>query len=788
MNSTERGLFHTGSREPQEMNIKELIGKYLRYWYLFVVGLILCLFVAFIHVHYNTTPQYYISSTLLIKEENSNGVFPGGLSGGMGDYAINKSIRSEMIILRSKNLMERVFSELALNTTFFVEGRFKDLEVYKDDLPITIIVSRLDSLAFGKFIKIKILDNNYYEVLENDKNGEVITSDHKFGQEISKPYATFTVIGSSNMEFSKDIIVRFHDIRKLAENYSQKLGIALESQEANVLRLSLTDPLPQRSIKILNKLVEVYNKEAIEDKNQVELSTIEFLDERIQFLSTELTDVEKDVEQYKQQNNLTDVGSNAQMYFQTASEYNKELGDFELQLDIIHSLENYLSQEELKLVPSSLNIQDPTLNGLIAKFNELQLERQRMLRTIQPSSSLILNIDDQLSNLRVNIQENLNNIKNGLRITSDNLKANSAQFQSKIRQVPSIERELLEINRQQSVKQAIYLFLLQRREEAGLTLASTKSKSRIIDSATADDYPFNTSKSSTYMVAIALGLLIPFAFIYVRNMLNDKVTHRKEVEQATHVPVLGEIFHRENKKSIQITEGNHSVIAESFRLVRSNLHFASKGTENKVILVTSSRSGEGKTFISINLAASLALSGKKVVILGFDLRKSMLMHDLGLPDRLGITDYLISHDLSVEKLVVPLEETPRLFAIGSGTAIPNPAELMMSTKVGQLMGELRNKFDYIVVDSPPVGQVADVYNLVPYSDSSIYIVRYDYTFKDQLAIIEDIYQNNKLNQPLIVMNDAKKTNGYVHGYGYGYNMRNGNGMKSKNKTGASLKE
>src|SRR5690606_114098 len=298
-----------------------------------------------------------------------------------------------------------------------------------------------------------------------------------------------------------------------------------------------------------------YNKETIEDKTLVELNTMDFLDDRIAFLSTELSDVEKNVEQYKRQNELTDVSSNAQMYMQAANEYNKELVNYELQLDIINSLEDYVSQQELKLVPSSLNIQDPTLNNLLSKYNELQLERQRMLRTAQPNSSIILNLDDQLSNLKTNIQENLRNIKNGLMITKTNLEANTAQFQSRISQVPSIERELLEINRQQSIKQQIYLFLLQRREETGLALASTASSSRIIDEAKVSDYPINNSNSSIYLGAILFGLFIPIAFIYTKDLLNDKVSSRKEVERATNIPVLGEIFHGENSDRIQVTEG-----------------------------------------------------------------------------------------------------------------------------------------------------------------------------------------------------------------------------------------
>src|SRR5690606_3778455 len=247
-----------------------------------------------------------------------------------------------------------------------------------------------------------------------------------------------------------------------------------------------------------------------------------------------------------------------------------------------------------------------------------------------------------------------------------------------------------------------------------------------------------------YLAALVLGLLIPFSIIYLKTSLNDKVTDKREVEHITKVPILGEIVHGENLGPLQITEGNYSVIAETFRLVRANLQFASLGNENKVILVTSSDSGEGKTFVSINLGASLALSGKKVLLMGFDLRKPRLMKALGLSNLMGITDYLISNELSVESLIVPLEGVEDLYLLGAGTLPPNPAELIMSVKVKQLMDELRKQFDFIIVDSPPVGRVADVFSLVPYIDSTLYIIRYNYTTKTQLAILKDIQQNKRL--------------------------------------------
>ena len=773
MENKEKNLFQIGNtREPLEVNIKKLIFKYLRYWYFFLLAIVISIIGAFLHIRYNiAAPEYFVSCTLLIKEDG-NSTF-SGISGGLGSSGVNKNIGNEMVILRSKNLMKRVFSELNLNTSYFVEGKFQNVEVFQDDLPISLVINSLDSSAFGKSIKIRFMDDNNFGLIEYDNLGEEIRSNHKFGQIIKKSFATFTVVASSDVQFSNDIIVQFHDASKFAESYGQKLSIGLESDEANVLRLGLTDVIPQRSILILNKLVEVYNNETIEDKNQVELNSINFLDERIAFLSTELSDVEKDVEQYKRQNQLTDVGSNAQIYLQTASDYNKQLGSYELQLDIINSLEEYVGQDELKLVPSSLNISDPTLNSLIGKYNELQLERQRMLRTIQPSSALILNIEDQLSNLRTNIQENLRNIKNGLIITRDNLKLSSSQFQSKIRQVPSIERDLLEINRQQSIKQEIYLYLLQKREEAGLTLASTSAHSRIIDPAASSGYPINgNKKSSIYLAAVLLGFFVPFGIIYLNDFLNDKVTDRRDVERMTDMPILGEVFNGENKSTLQITEGNHSVIAETFRLVRANLHFASLGKANKVILVTSSFSGEGKTFFSINIASSLAISGKNVVVLGFDLRRPNLFNHLGLKSRKGITDYLVSKDIPVDSLLVPINGVTGLFAISAGTAPPNPAELMMSPKVKTLIQELKRKFDYIIIDSCPVGQVADTFNIAPFADSSLYVIRYNYSKKSKLHLIQDIYLNNKLNHPMIVLNDAKLKNGQGFGYGYGGHQEN----------------
>ncbi|MDX5437218.1 MAG: capsular biosynthesis protein, partial [Pontibacter sp.] len=595
-----------------------------------------------------------------------------------------------------------------------MDGRVKSSEVYGSSLPIKVIVSELSPEAYSKNLVVHIQDNNTFELeeiedisqhayppiaklLSTEEPKEPTT--HKFGQQIVKPYGTFTVVGTSGaLREGNDVRVVFNHIETLASIYNGVLNVASVNKYTSVLSLTLTDPIPERGQDIIKKLIEIYNEEAVEDKKIVASNTLQFIDERLKYLTVELTDVEKDVESYKRRNEVTDVSAQAQLYIQKAGEYNKQLADWEIQIDVLQSIEQYLNKQEnqYELVPSTLNIQDPTLVGLIGKFNELQLERQRMLRTTQPNNPLVLNINDQLANLRVNILENLRNIKSGLIITRDNLKSSYAQFESRIQKVPSIERDLLEINRQQGVKQELYLFLLQKREESAMSLAGTISNLRVIDEAVLGDYPVRPRTTLIYALALILGIGLPMGFLYMKEVLNDKVQERKDVESLTSTPILGEIAHNNTKDAVVVTSKSRTPVAELFRLIRANLQFATGGRENKVIMVTSSMSGEGKTFVSINLGASLVLTGKKVVVLGFDLRKSGLTQSLGLFADKGITSYLISDVQTVDEVIISSRALPDLYVIGAGPIPPNPSELMLLPGVGKLIEELKTRFDYVI--------------------------------------------------------------------------------------------
>ncbi|GAA4440162.1 polysaccharide biosynthesis tyrosine autokinase [Pontibacter saemangeumensis] len=704
---------------------------------------------------------------LLKDEESARPTFDLSDLTGANILQPNKKVENEIVVLKAKSLMQRTLEELELYTSYFVEDEVKYVEIYGEELPAKVIVSKLDESAYNKVVTLHIKDNSSFELVEFDGS----RTSHKFGQEVNKPYGTFTVVMAAaavTPDSPKNILVRFNDMRKMAISYSGRLDIAPVNKEANVIRIGLIDAVPEKGKDIINKLIEVYNKEDDEEKNLIAANAIDFIDERLKLLTAELTDVEKNVEQYKRKNEVTDIGSQAKMYLEKASDYNRQLTDWGIQIDVLESIERYLSNQQTQneLVPSTLNIQDPTLLGLINKFNELQLERQRMLRTTQPDNPLVQGMNDQLANLRLNILENLQNIKNSLIITRDQLQANYAQFESRVQEVPSIERDLLEINRQQGTKQELYLYLLQKREESALSLVANVSNSRVIDAATAEEEPTLPKTKLIYLLAVLLGLGLPFAGIYLKGALNDKIQGVRDIELATSAPVLGEITYKKTRHPLVVTHDSRTTVAEQFRQIRANLQFAFIGKENRVILITSSMSGEGKTFFSLNLGASLVLTGKRVVVLCFDLRKPSLLQSLGLPNDEGITNYLMTDTVAMEDIIYPSGTLPDLFVIGSGPTPLNPAELMLLPKVGKLLEELKEVFDHVIIDTSPVGQVADALALAPYINSTIYVVRNNYTYKKQIRIIDDIYKNQKFKHPMIVVNGAKVEAGYGYGYGY----------------------
>ena len=745
--------------------------KYVKYWYVILLGAVLGLTGAYLYLRYVAVPKYSITSTILIRQEE-NAPTLAGLTNSGAEELMSKPMQNldnETQILRSKSLMERVVNEMALYASYSAPGDEKKKPLYGKTLPVAIEPgSALNVTSYDEAITVYPKADSTFTL----KEGATTVGSYKLGQPVSRPYGVFKLMATPYFaaltpSLNQGVEITFSNPQNVAEEYSQLLTVSSVNKEASILNLMLISTLPEQGRDVMNKLLEVYNQEAVEDKNLTSANKLGFLDNRIKYLSSELNGVERNVEQYKQSHEVANVAAQTSNYVEQADSYQRKIAEWASQIAVLESIERYLNQNpgQYRMVPSTLGIQDQTLLDLIAKFNNLQLERERMLRTTQEGNPLVQNLTEQLANLRTSILENLRNIKNGLVITSRGLQASSGQARAKLSDAPVVERELQAKGRQQTLKQNIYLYLLQKREEAALALASTTSNSRVVDSASIGDQPISPNHKMTYLLGLLLGMGLPLSVLYAKGQLNNKVESRKEVEELTATPILGEIAHKRGK-TLVVTRENRSALAEMFGLVRANLSFAAAGRANKVTLVTSSVSGEGKTFFAINLSNSLVLTGKRVVLLDLDLRKPSLAKELALHAEPGITDYLVSERLAIDDILQTVPGAPDLFVISAGSVPPNPAELLTSPKLVFLLNELKESFDHIIIDTAPIGLVADAFSISPLADSTICIVRYNYTHRDQLKSIEGLYDSKKFNNLTLVLNDARTNVSNYYGYGY----------------------
>lgn len=753
-------------------DFKHRLKRYARNWYLFAISMVLFLALGYLYLRY-ATPIYAIKSKILVKDKEKG---PGALDASdafldMNLFPGNQNIKNEIEVFKGKGLMSRVMRELDMQATYFTQGAVKTIEIYGEDLPIKLVPSNLNKTANGTELRIVPLGPQRFRL--QDIDGQL---EESFGNLVKRSYGSFTIVANAQSASRYPYVaIKLHDLHAIGDLYSARVMITPVDKEASVLNIYLEDAVPRKGVDILNKLLELYNREAIEDKNQIAENTLRFIDERLNRLVNDLSAVEKNVEDYKKRHNISDVSIEAQNYVEEASEYSRKMGQYETQISVLESLQQYLrNSQDNELIPGSMGIEDPALIRLTTRYNELQLEKQRLLRSQTEANPLVQAINEQIRNLRGNIRENLGNIKKSLEINRNNLSANTGQYRARVSTVPTIERNLLEIQRQQGIKETLYSYLLQKREEAAISLASTVSNLRVIDQARSGKFPISPRRMMVALAACLLGLLAPVGWLYARDAFNERIQYASEVEKNTSLPILGEITHNHTRDFLVFNGTSRTEISEIFRLLRSNLKYAFPSVKKQVILVTSSMTSEGKTFISTNLAASLAILGKKAIVLEFDLRLPKLMKSLDLPEQTpGIADYLKDPETPLEAYVIPVEKVKGLYVLPAGTLPHNPSELLVNDRVATLFQALRETFDYIIVDTSPIGQVADAFSLSEFAELVLYVVRYQHTYKQQLNIINDIEMHQKFNHVMLVLNDAKKHNGY--GYGYGYSKGYGYG-------------
>ena len=793
------------AKESKEENIdvKELLFKYLIHWPWFVGAVVACLIAAWVYLHIST-PVYNISATVLIKDDKKGGG-AGMLSGleslGLdGMISSSQNIDNEIEVLRSKTIAKEVVEDLGLYISYVDEDEFPSKNMYKTS-PVQVSLTPQEADLLDKPMVVKMALQPQGSINVNVKIG-----DDEYQKHFEKLPAVFPTNKGTLAFFqtldsilpskksSKEIVGVERTVRNItavinkplavAKGYCGSMTIEPTSKTTSVAVISLKNSNVQRGKDFINKLLEMYNINTNNDKNEVAQKTAEFINERISIISKELGSTEKDLESFKRGAGITDLTSDAQIALTGSAEYEKKRVENQTQINLLQDLQKYMQNEGYEVLPSNIGLQDLNLAAAINRYNEVLVERKRLLRTSTENNPTIINLDTSISAMKENVQVSLDRVLRGLFITKADLDREASRYSRRISEAPGQEREFVSIARQQEIKAGLYLMLLQKREENAITLAATANNAKIIDDAIADDAPVSPKRKMIYLIALVLGVGIPVGVIYLLELTKFKIEGRSDVEKLTSLPIVGDIPLTDEKQgAIAVFENQNNLMSETFRNIRTNLQFMLEN-DKKVILVTSTVSGEGKSFISANLAISLSLLGKKVVIVGLDIRKPGLNKVFNIPRKeVGITQYLANPEKNLMDLVQLSDVSKNLYILPGGTVPPNPTELLARDGLDKAIETLKKNFDYVILDTAPVGMVTDTLLIGRVADLSVYVCRADYTHKNEYTLINELAEKDKLPSLCTVINglDLKKRKyGYYYGYGkygkyYGYGKRYGYG-------------
>jgi tyrosine-protein kinase Etk/Wzc len=772
----------TTLEKPSSFSPREFLIKHLRYIPWLVVSLLLFLTLAYIKLRY-TPVIYLVQSKLLIKKESK------GSQDKLADLFLtneSQNLNDEIQILKSTAISQRIVRNLGLSFGYTSIGNVKSYSLHPMESPFWLSVLSLKDSSQGFGFQVNIQDAN--TLLLNESKTPIY-----FGQTFETPQGKFRFIRRpvDYKQYGSSLFtVNYSPLMNVASGIASGFNINPVNDYSNVLVLQFETENPRLGTDIVNQLMSEYNIANVEDKRTITVYTMDFIDERLDTLRRELSEVEHNLQNFKEQNKAVDLSQQASISFSELSGVNETLTKQEVDLKVLDYLSNYLSEErnQNKTVPTALGITEPSLQVLISEYNQAQLSRETQIKTTPAANPAIRELDAQSETLRQQIKESLSNIKQSYLINRSNLLEKTRRAEAEIGGVPGKGRRMLEITRQQKILEDLYSFLLQKRLETSISSASTISNSKILEPAGYSSVPIRPDRKGMYLIAILLGLGLPIAVLTIREYLNDKITSRADVERLTSVPLLGEIGHSDISETLVVTKNNRKFISEQFRIIRTNLQYILNKVERPVILVTSSFSGEGKSFVSTNVGAVLALTGKKTVILEFDIRKPKIMAGLDLEKNDGITNFIVGKVTAAE-IIIPVKQVENLYVIPCGPIPPNPAELLLDERVKELFDYLRQNFETIIIDSAPVGLVSDAVILGAFADATLYIMRQDYTFKKQLGLINDYYKNNKLPRMSILVNDVKASGGYggyYGNYGYGYSYGNAGYFEQEKKKQRNL--
>ena len=773
-----------GETEEQEssFNYRELIDNVILHWQWFVVSIIACLFLAFLYLRYKA-PVYSTWAKVLIKEEDPYSRSMRGT--GLADFSqlglLNNSngFDNEIEILNSKTLAERAVTNLKLYVNYSLKGNIRDMEMYKET-PVMADMSPvdLDTLSMPVSLEITPMEDGTYHI-----EGEALEEEFE-AEAKSLPIRVKTLSGwvmlhpnPNNTVFDTPVRIYIYRPSWMANAYMSRTTIEPTSKLTTMAQISMTDTRRDRAEDYLNELIRVYNEDANEVKNEVSLKTEAFINKRIQIIDAELGDTDSQLESYKKQNQLVNLTSDAEAAYKGIENYQEKQIELQTQMLLVKSLKEYVDNPAnyMEIIPANLGLTDKGLNDIIAKYNTEVVERKRLLKTAPESSPVVVAATNAIASLYPGIRHSLASVYDNLRVQKRNIDEQYDLFISKLSSTPTQERVLTDMERQQTVKATLYQILLQKREENAISLASTVDKAQVIDAPESTIRPISPKKKLIALIALVMGVGIPVGIIYLRNLLRYRIEGRNDLEKLTDIPLLGDIFTskkvEDGKRAIVVQENTNDIMEEAFRNVRVQVGFVMKKSE-KVLICTSMIPGEGKTFVSTNLAMSMALMGRKVLVVGLDIRKPRLARLFGLQTgSQGITAYLAGDEASDDFLKEQIFHSgihDNLDVLPAGLVPPNPGELVSSDRLDDAFARLRKWYDMIIVDTPPIGAVSDTLLLGLIADATIVICRCDYSLKRNFAIVNQIHNEQKLPKISLVLNGVdlqQRKYGYYYGVG-----------------------